>query len=199
MTGATATVYRGVPLFPLPDYFLFPGVVAPLHIFEPRYRQMIEDLLDGPGRLVIAAFRPDGPVTEHGPKPIPMGTLAEIVHHERLQDGRFLIWVLGLSRVTMVETQSPRPYRLVDAAAVVESEPEPEDCERLQPRLLAALQRRIANDDMKLSDWGSVGRLADLLLESLHLDADRLARAFIEPDARARADLALAWSAATDA
>ena len=42
-----------VPLFPLPNLFLFPGTVMPLHIFEPRYRQMIEDSLDGPGRLVI--------------------------------------------------------------------------------------------------------------------------------------------------
>ena len=56
-----------VPLFPLPDYFLMPGVVAPLHIFETRYRQMIEDLLDGPGRLVTTAYRPDSPRGESGP------------------------------------------------------------------------------------------------------------------------------------
>ncbi|HEX5054111.1 MAG TPA: LON peptidase substrate-binding domain-containing protein, partial [Planctomycetota bacterium] len=42
-----------VPIFPLPGAFLFPHQVMPLHVFEPRYREMVEDLLDSPGRLVI--------------------------------------------------------------------------------------------------------------------------------------------------
>ena len=44
---------RVVPLFPLPRVWLFPYVVLPLYVFEERYRQMIEDSLDGPGRIVL--------------------------------------------------------------------------------------------------------------------------------------------------
>ena len=44
---------RIVPLFPLPNVWLFPAIVLPLHVFEQRYRQMVEDCLDGPGRIVL--------------------------------------------------------------------------------------------------------------------------------------------------
>ena len=45
-----------VPVFPLPGVFLFPGTLLPLHIYESRYRLMIEDLLDKRGWLVISAI-----------------------------------------------------------------------------------------------------------------------------------------------
>lgn len=49
-----------VPLFPLSDLVLFPGIVQPLHIFEPRYRQMMDDVLDSSGYLVIGTvLHPD--------------------------------------------------------------------------------------------------------------------------------------------
>ena len=50
---------RVAPLFPLPNVFLFPGCVMPLHVFEPRYRQMVEDLLDGPGQVVMGTLEQD--------------------------------------------------------------------------------------------------------------------------------------------
>ena len=50
-------VRRVVPLFPLPQVWLFPYVVLPLHVFEERYRQMVEDSLDGPGRIVLGTIR----------------------------------------------------------------------------------------------------------------------------------------------
>ena len=57
MIISSNNMLQGIPLFPLPDFFLFPGAVAPLHIFEPRYRQMISDLLDSSGRFVLALYR----------------------------------------------------------------------------------------------------------------------------------------------
>ena len=76
-----------VPMFPLPGVFLFPGQVMPLHIFEPRYRQMIEDLLDGPGRLVMATILEEqsGADVEH-PDVLPVAGLGEIWRHEKLPD-----------------------------------------------------------------------------------------------------------------
>ena len=102
------------PLFPLPNFFLFPRSITPLHIFEPRYRQMIEDLLDGNGRLVMGTVK-----EEHleelacSPPVHPVACLGEIVRHERLPDGRFLIWLLGVARVRVREVHSIRLYRCV--------------------------------------------------------------------------------------
>jgi len=184
-----------LPLFPLPEYYLLPGVLAPLHIFEPRYRQMIEDLLDRPGRLVIAAYHPEAGQNRHGPEVAPVGSLAEIVHHEKTADGRYLIMVLGLARVAMTELEGDRPYRQVDARILDEDEPDPEREEALKERLVAALVQRTSGkfDTAEVGEAGTVGRLSDLLLSALPLEAERLARAYEEIDTAARAELALAW------
>ena len=135
-----------VPLFPLPDFFLYPGVVAPLHIFETRYRQMIEDLLDGPGRLVTAAYRPDGPRGEHGPVTLPVGTLAEIVQHEKLDDGRFILMIAAVARVKLQEVPSERLYRLVDAIVVPDDRRSDLAAAELRPRIIDALEVRAETD-----------------------------------------------------
>ena len=49
---------KELPLFALPNVWLFPYVILPLHVFEPRYKQMIEDILDGAGRIVIGSTMP---------------------------------------------------------------------------------------------------------------------------------------------
>src|SRR6187401_3042403 len=121
MTGSNGQLIT--PLFPLPNILLFPGCVVPLHIFEPRYRQMVGDLLDGPGRMVMGNLisQPDpfercasAEKAAAQPPVYQVAGLGEIVHHEREPDGRFLIWLLGQSRVRIKEVSSERMYRLVD-------------------------------------------------------------------------------------
>src|SRR5215468_1542148 len=103
-----------VPMFPLPGVFLFPGQLLPLHIFEPRYREMIGDLLDGPGRLVMGTVLPDHESELPGAPPMyPTAGLGEIGRHEHLADGRFNILLVGLSRVSIREVESERLYRKV--------------------------------------------------------------------------------------
>lgn len=184
----------GLPLFPLPDFFLFPGAVAPLHIFEPRYRQMVGDLLDTSGRLVLAAYRPDGPVSEAGPEVEGMAGLGEIVNHETLADGRFLIWVLGLGRVHVDEVPSDRLYRKADCRLVLEDEAKPEASERLTPLLQRAIACRAPRGQALEGDL-PVGLLADILLNSLPLDAASTAEVFAEPCPEVRAEQALRWHA----
>ncbi len=101
-----------MPVFPLPEFHLFPGTMVPLHVFETRYRQMVNDLMDSAGRLIIAPLAPDAPRTDVGPKLPAMGTLAEIVQTEELDDGRWLILLLALARVEVTEVPSKRLYRL---------------------------------------------------------------------------------------
>jgi len=185
---------HGLPLFPLPDFFLFPGAVAPLHVFEPRYRQMVSDLLDTSGRLVLAAYQAGGPRTENGPAVLPIAGLGEIVHHETLADGRYLIWVLGLGRVRVAEVPSNRLYRKTDAHLLGDVDHDDEAEQELTPLLHEAIASR-APRGQRLEGDLPVGLLADILLNALPLDASRTAAVFAELDGVARARQALAWHA----
>jgi Lon protease-like protein len=96
-----------LPLFPL-NVVLFPHMPLPLHIFEPRYRQMIAECLEEGHSFGVVAIR-EG--TETGPAtPYDVGTLAKIVRIDRLDDGRMNLLVMGASRFTIVRTAEDRPY-----------------------------------------------------------------------------------------
>lgn len=185
-----------VPLFPLPDFFLYPGTVAPLHIFEPRYRQMVNDQLDGPGRLVIASLIKRAPRQPGMPAPVfPIGTLAEIIRHEKLPEGRFLIVLAGLTRVKVAEVASDRLYRKVQVEPLASVEGDEATARLLRPRLELALREQ-AGRTVELDDDLPIGNLADLLLHCLELTPEQNEEMLAELDASRRARMALAWHAA---
>jgi Lon protease-like protein len=96
-----------LPLFPL-NVVLFPHMALPLHVFEPRYRQMIGDCLEAGHSFGVVAIR-EG--SETGPAtPYDVGTLAKIVRIDRLDDGRMNLLVMGASRFQIVATAEDRPY-----------------------------------------------------------------------------------------
>ena len=96
-----------LPLFPL-NVVLFPHMPLPLHIFEPRYRQMLADCLEEGHSFGVVAIR-EG--QETGPAvPFEIGTLANIMRIDRLEDGRVNLLVAGASRFEILETNSERPY-----------------------------------------------------------------------------------------
>ena len=114
-----------LPIFPLPETVLFPHVLLPLHIFEPRYRRMVEDCLAGPRVLAMALIRP-GAETEHLARP-PVCDVAGagvILHEERLPDGRFNIALRGVARVAIeAELATDTPYRLVRGRLLLDEYP----------------------------------------------------------------------------
>ena len=78
-----------VPVFPLPNVVLFPNVFLPLHIFEPRYRQMVEDALNGDRIIGMVLLRPGWEGDYEGRPPVyPVGCAGVVTHAERLADGR---------------------------------------------------------------------------------------------------------------
>lgn len=106
-----------LPIFPLPDVVLFPQAMLPLHIFEPRYRQMVQDCLAGDKRLAMGLLKAGWEKDYYGRPPIhAIAGAGEIVKHEELPDGRFNILVRGTMRVGITAELPPdRPYRLVRA------------------------------------------------------------------------------------
>ncbi|TME75592.1 MAG: peptidase S16 [Chloroflexi bacterium] len=90
-----------LPLFPL-NLVLFPHMPLPLHVFEPRYRQMIADCLEEGHSFGVVAIQEGTPYD--------IGTLAKIVRIDRLDDGRMNLLVMGASRFQIVGTADDRPY-----------------------------------------------------------------------------------------
>ncbi|MBI1370789.1 MAG: hypothetical protein GC162_19315 [Planctomycetes bacterium] len=106
---------KAMPLFPLADCVLLPHVALPLHIFEPRYRQMTGEALDSNGLIAMAVF--DGPVNEKeyadGHPPIrPNVCLGYIVQYQGLSDGRYVLLLQGVCRARIIEEVAHEPYRL---------------------------------------------------------------------------------------
>ncbi len=194
---STTQTLRGVPVFPLPEFYLFPGTVAPLHIFETRYRQMMQDLMDNNGRFVMAPCAAGESRGQAGPVLPDLGTLAEIVQTQELEDGRWLVLLLALSRVTLVEVPSDRLYRKVDARTLIDPEVAGEAAPRLRAKLVAALQSRSDGHWDDMPGEAPVGQLADLLLHALRLEPAIGGRCYVERDPLIRATLALKLHAAT--
>jgi hypothetical protein len=112
-----------VPIFPLAGAILFPRSQLPLHIFEPRYREMVRDAMEGAGR--IGMIQPQVADAEGAPL-YSVGCVGELVGVEELDDGRFNIVLHGSNRFRLVaETDLGTPYRNadVDIAAFDDREP----------------------------------------------------------------------------
>ncbi len=144
---------RPIPIFPLETPALLPQQVLPLHIFEPRYRQMVDRALDGAGQIAMAVFDGERWKTEYaGNPPVkPAVCIGQIVRHERLADGRYNILLQGVCRARIAE----------------EFLPDPEDPSEEEPRLYReAILEPVGIDDGDPDRLESMRRwVEDLLTE----------------------------------
>ena len=115
-----------IPLFPLPNVVLFPGVFLPLHIFEERYRALTRDALAGDRIIGMTLLRPGFEGDYNGRPPIyPVGCAGVISHSDRLPDGRYNIVLHGLSKFRIVEEMTDGEYRRARVDAADRSSPTP--------------------------------------------------------------------------
>ncbi len=146
-----------VPLFPLAGAILFPRSHLPLHIFEERYRAMVEDAMAGPGR--IALIQPAEPGLYQ------VGCVGELVGVEELDDGRYNIMLLGSQRFRLIaESEGSTPYRQADVDLAAFDDDDPEPLSSIQRADVEREARRFG-DSLRLAvDWDAVGRLDDEML-----------------------------------
>jgi len=151
-----------IPIFPLPGAILFPRSQLPLHIFEHRYREMVRDALEGPGR--IGMIQPYADEDEGAPL-YSVGCIGEIVNVEELADGRYNIVLLGTSRFRLTgEADLGTAYRNADVDADAFDDDEP-DALPLTLRAEVESEARRLGDAMGLAvDWNAVRRLDDEML-----------------------------------
>jgi uncharacterized protein len=102
------------PLFPLPDVVFFPKTLLPLHVYEPRYRELVADALEQGGDICTALLKPGWEADYYGtPEVYPVGCAGKIVQHEKLSDGRYNIILDGITKVRIEDAVRLTPYRLV--------------------------------------------------------------------------------------
>ena len=135
-----------VRLFPLPNLVLFPHVMQPLHIFEPRYLELLDDALAGDRLIAMALLAPGWQGAYDGrPALYPVACLGRVTTHHRLDNGAYNVLLLGLRRVRLIEELQPR-RRFREARVEV-----CEDCYPPQEAAdLAALQRQLRQAFMKI-------------------------------------------------
>ena len=110
-----------LPIFPLPNVVLFPNVFLALHIFEPRYREMVADAVASDRMIGMVLLRPGWEGDYEGRPPVyPIGCSGVITHVERLQDGRYNIVLRGLERFRILEEDHARSYRRAQIEPLIE-------------------------------------------------------------------------------
>jgi ATP-dependent Lon protease len=120
MASSSSIAVRELPLFPLPEVVLFPGRPLPLHIFEFRYRIMMNTILEYDRRFGVLMIDPTtGEIAN-------FGCCAEIIHFQRLPDDRMKMLTLGQQRFRVLEYIREKPYR-VGLVEWIEDKPPTED------------------------------------------------------------------------
>ena len=109
-------------LFPLPNLVLFPHVVQPLHVFEPRYKQMTADALAGDRLIALVLPRPGWEEHYESRPPLyPVACLGRLVAEQQLPDGRYNLLIRGLSRMRLHgEVTDAKPYRTARAELLID-------------------------------------------------------------------------------
>jgi Lon protease-like protein len=108
-----------VPLFPLPDTVLFPHTLLPLHVFEPRYKAMIADVLASEQMIGVVQLRPGWDDDYFGSPPIyKVFGIGRIIESERWPDGRYDVLVSGLYRAQLVQEVEHDVYRQAEVEII---------------------------------------------------------------------------------
>lgn len=166
-----------LPLFPLPNIVFFPHTRLPLHVFEPRYRQMVRDVLESDQRFGIVLLRPGWEAEYFGAPPVyGWGTLGTIEQAVPLEDGRYNIVVRGDVRFRILDEVSRVPYRTARVTAEPEVSRDPAQSASERERL-AGMSReymRFLPDQMAVPEIETVSldALTNALIMSLNLDIE---------------------------
>jgi len=191
-------------LFPLPNVVLFPGVLLPLHIFEPRYRQMLSDALDSDQLITLVLLKAGPDELAEDPPPLSdVGCIGRIVYHNRLPDGRSNLILKGLRR-TRIDSELPqdRMYRtarvtiLHDVHGGETGKPTRRDVQRIlrnMTEILNGVGRGSEADKLSVASELPPGRLCDLACHCLGFDVQAKQSMLEELDVGRRINSLVAW------
>lgn len=177
LSGLAELDLAKLPIFPLPNVALFPGALLPLHVFEPRYRELVRDALAGNKLMGVARLKP-GFETNYEGRPTVLevcgvGSIVDSVVHT---DGRYDITLRGLARVRIQSELPPdHPYRVVSAEELFDLPADPAVTSAWQRKLTSLWSALAAHLPEPVRDLRALTRGA----EGAGAYADRLAAAVI--------------------
>jgi Lon protease-like protein len=182
---------RRLKIFPLPSVVLLPGTGLPLHIFEPRYRELVTDALAGDKLFAMAQVVPG---QERTPKPElePVLCIGTISMHEKLEDGRFELLLSGVVRARVVsELPTSKLYREVEAElledpAVADGDDDEESLRFALLELVARLPTEVGERVAQATARAKGGALADVLASAVMDDVIRRYEVLCERDVHVR-------------
>ena len=172
---------NSLPIFPLPNCVLLPGGLLPLHVFEPRYREMTRDVLASHHLMAIARLRPGFEQTYYGRPPVyDRCGVGKIICSEELPDGRFALLLRGVARVEIErELPTERAYRCVTAKLLGDAKCDPSHAIDFHQKLITLCDRLaevIEQGGAQLRDlvrsFESPGACADAVAAALIMDPD---------------------------
>lgn len=180
-TAFDPSALSSLPIFPLPNCVLLPGGLLPLHVFEPRYRELTRDCLAGHQLMGVARLRPGYESTYYGRPPVyERFGVGKIICSEELPDGRFALLLRGVARVELArELPAARQYRLVEARELADADVDPLDARQHHHKLVTLCDRLaevIEEGGSQLRElaraFDSPGACADAVAAALIMDAD---------------------------
>jgi Lon protease-like protein len=155
-------------MFPL-QTVLFPNAVLPLHVFEPRYRELTETCLRGDGRFGVVLIQ-RGPEVGGGDSRFSVGTVARIVEAARTPDGRYLLATVGGERLRVRRWLADDPYPRAEIELLTEPKKVPARATD-QRGVVEQLLVRV------LALWAELGQPAPSV-DAVQLDADPIRASF---------------------
>lgn len=180
-------------LFPLPNFVLFPHVAQPLHVYEPRYQQLVRDALDDDRLIAMALLQPGWESDYEGcPAVAPIVCFGQIASHVALEEGRSNLLLLGVRRARIVrEVATDKLYRQADVELIEDLYPAAGATRR--PRLQRDLVERFcrlagrstqvqAQFEQLLAHQAPLGVLADIVAFTLDLSVAAKQSLLAEPD-----------------
>jgi len=182
-----------IAVFPLPNVVFFPGTNLPLHIFEPRYLEMVKDAVQNKQLIGIFLLQPGWEMQYYGNPPVfPVGCAGELLYVEQAPEDRFNIVLRGLYRARAIETVQELPYRRMRVEALPDIlTAEPDRISQLQGQLMESYGK-LAKSMTKIEPK-SLGHLNDFaeivnsIAGALDLDVEKKMELLEENDLFLRA------------
>lgn len=188
-----------VPLFPLPATVFYPNTRLPLHIFEPRYRQMVSDALEGGRKIGMVLLQPGWEASYFAGPPIAsVGCVGDIEKHVLLADGKYNMVLKGLNRFKIVQEFDGKPYRRAKIERLQEINDQNLDASPnpLKKKLIEHSDQYLRmlpsggnlQKDMDLDNCNTLSHLVDQIAYRLNLTVEQNQKLLEEQDVIRRAE-----------
>ncbi len=188
------TAVKRLKIFPLPPVVLLPGSAAPLHIFEPRYRQLVKDALASDGLFALAQVLPGQEALISGaPALEEMVCVGSIGMHEEVEGGRYNLVLVGLVRARLKrELPATHLYREFEAELLEDEPSAPGVDDALRNAVVELIARVPLEVGQRVAHVASRvhgGALADVVASTFLQDPQRRFEVLCELDVAARLEV----------